>query len=208
MLSLNPLGAKGTEAKFWRSASNIGRGGGGGGPGGGGYPPSYRPTLLPCTAVLIHPWPRPPSDRPVAQICVHPGLLRLPPGAHCPPPRPRPTRPSTCPFTCSRACEGERVGACRCGGASLPPPPLLPAKRSHMADSTPFGSAGALWLGSEANALPTHCLLVRLQTTARKRALLHSGNAADVESAERTDRGAPLRNHTKGAANHWHHLKH
>ena len=32
-----PLGAEGTEAKFWLSASNIGRGGGGGG--GPGFPP-------------------------------------------------------------------------------------------------------------------------------------------------------------------------
>ena len=31
-----PLGTEGAEAKFWLSASNIGRGGGGGG---GGYPP-------------------------------------------------------------------------------------------------------------------------------------------------------------------------
>ena len=39
-LGLNPLGTEGTEAKFWLSASNIGRGGGGeGGPGGGGTPP-------------------------------------------------------------------------------------------------------------------------------------------------------------------------
>ena len=30
LLSLNPLGTKGAEAKFWLSASNIGRGGGGG----------------------------------------------------------------------------------------------------------------------------------------------------------------------------------
>ena len=29
-LSLNPLGAKGAEAKFWLSASNIEKGGGGG----------------------------------------------------------------------------------------------------------------------------------------------------------------------------------
>ena len=40
-LRLNPLGAKGAEAKFWLSASNIGRGGGGGeGVQGGGTPPS------------------------------------------------------------------------------------------------------------------------------------------------------------------------
>ena len=38
--SVNPLGTKGAEAKFWLSASDIGRGGGGGpGGGGGGTPP-------------------------------------------------------------------------------------------------------------------------------------------------------------------------
>ena len=48
-VDLNPVGAEGTEAKFWLSASNIGRGEGGGGggywggkggPGGGGTPAS------------------------------------------------------------------------------------------------------------------------------------------------------------------------
>ena len=50
--SLNPLGTNGAEAKFWLSASNIGRGGGvgGGGGQGGGIPPLF----LRCMAVLIH----------------------------------------------------------------------------------------------------------------------------------------------------------
>ena len=41
VLSSNPLGTEGAEAKFWLSAANIGRGGGGaeGGPGGGGGAP-------------------------------------------------------------------------------------------------------------------------------------------------------------------------
>ena len=50
VLSLNPLG---TGAKFWLSASNIGRGGGGGGGGSKGGAP---PLVLRCTALLIHPW--------------------------------------------------------------------------------------------------------------------------------------------------------
>ena len=47
--SLNPLGTEGAEAKFWLSASNIGRAGGvGRGPGGGGTPSScgIRPFVL------------------------------------------------------------------------------------------------------------------------------------------------------------------
>ena len=59
ILSLNPLAAKGTEAKFWLSASKIGRGGGGGGEGGSrggrrGVQGEVPPFLLRCTAVLIH----------------------------------------------------------------------------------------------------------------------------------------------------------
>ena len=38
-LSLNPLSTEGAEAKFWLSASNIGRGGWGGGVQGGDTPP-------------------------------------------------------------------------------------------------------------------------------------------------------------------------
>ena len=53
--SSNPLGTEGTEAKFWRSASNIERGGEGG-PGGGVNPPPLR-----CTAVPIHHCPPPPK---------------------------------------------------------------------------------------------------------------------------------------------------
>ena len=45
--SFNPLEAEGTKAKFWLSASNIGRAGGG--PRGGGG------LLLRCTAILILP---------------------------------------------------------------------------------------------------------------------------------------------------------
>ena len=48
-LSVNPLGTKGAEAKFWLPASNIGRGGGGVQ---GGVPP----LVLRCTAVPIHRW--------------------------------------------------------------------------------------------------------------------------------------------------------
>ena len=54
--NLNPLGTEGAEAKFWLSASNIGRGGGGvgggGSMGGGGVPP----LLLRCTAIVILHW--------------------------------------------------------------------------------------------------------------------------------------------------------
>ena len=50
-LSLNPLGTEGAKAKFWLSASNIGREGGGVVGGGG--------VLLRCTAVLIHHCPSP-----------------------------------------------------------------------------------------------------------------------------------------------------
>ena len=72
-LSLNPLGAEGAEAKFWLSASNIGREGrGGGDPGAGGTPPP--PTvyersntslglLLPAfQALLTWPWETRPAD--------------------------------------------------------------------------------------------------------------------------------------------------
>ena len=41
VLSFNPLGTKGAEAKIWLSASNIRRGGGGGPGGGTPPPPSY-----------------------------------------------------------------------------------------------------------------------------------------------------------------------
>ena len=51
MLTLNPLGTEGAEAKFWLPASNIGRVGGGGLK--RGTPP---PLLLRCTAVPTHPW--------------------------------------------------------------------------------------------------------------------------------------------------------
>ena len=53
-LTLNLLGTEGAEAKFWLSASNIGRGGGGSR--GGGVTPPCSCGVLPCTAVLIHPW--------------------------------------------------------------------------------------------------------------------------------------------------------
>ena len=74
-LSLNPLCTEGAEAKWWPSASNIGRGGRRGGvQGGGGTPPcvTFRlvvaplrgpghppPLLRRCTAVLIHHCPPP-----------------------------------------------------------------------------------------------------------------------------------------------------
>ena len=69
-LGFNPLGTEGAEAKFWLSASNIGRGGGGGGGKGvqGGLPP---PPIVWCTAVLMHRWaggPLAPSPGPAKKL--------------------------------------------------------------------------------------------------------------------------------------------
>ena len=83
LLSLNPLGAKGAEANFWLSASNIGKGGGGGclkgwgGLGGGGpLPSSYG--VRPFQNITACP-PLPRRDlpsRPSWSLGMHPCVTR------------------------------------------------------------------------------------------------------------------------------------
>ena len=65
LCSLNPLRTEGAEAKFWLSASNVGRGGRGGGGGSrGGIPPP--PTVYSRSNTSLGPTVRPPCKLPAA----------------------------------------------------------------------------------------------------------------------------------------------